>query len=163
MRIYGNGSPPFADPQFEVEMGSAVLGVAGVAHPTDELTRLDRVSEAFPGAFGVRLHPGVDDVRGDPETETVVGSLGVVVEVQVTSLPAVVLDHEPLMVDIPIRGTLGVEPSDCCDDTVGDGDDRGHLGAHDVDTLMRAGTSVAACPEVVEPGRVRTRNREHEL
>ena len=114
---------PAGGVQLEVEVGSRAFGVAAVAHPADQLPR---------------RHPGPgDDAVGDAPAESVVRARGVVVEVDVPGLPAVVVEEED-------RAAVGPEPGD---GGVGRGVHRRHLRGQDVDPLVTAGAPIATGPE----------------
>src|SRR5690606_27900532 len=79
--------PPFPDSKLEVEMRPGVFGIAGVTDETYLLSGRDRKAETAPILRAAGRDPGMDDVTGDTESQTVVGPFRVVVEVEVARLP----------------------------------------------------------------------------
>src|SRR5690606_30718964 len=87
----------FPDTNLEVEVRGGALGVAGVAHPSDQLTGRHGVGDAAAVPLAARCDVGGDDVVGDSLPEAVIRSRRVVVKVQVAGLPAAVVDDQPLV------------------------------------------------------------------
>ena len=118
--------PAVGAAQLEVEVGGGGLGVAGVAHPADDLAGGD------PGAFD---HP-----RCDAHGAAVVGARGVVVQVDVARAPAVVVEQGDVAA---VLAPLVVDPAHRA---VGHRHHGHHALGHDVDT----GVAAAAAPGVAE-------------
>src|SRR5690606_26005201 len=90
--VDGDSVPTVPDTNLEVEVRGGALGVAGVAHPSDQLTGRHGVGDAAAVPLAARCDVGGDDVVGDSLPKAVIRSRRVVVEVQVAGLPAAVVD-----------------------------------------------------------------------
>src|SRR5690606_28169990 len=121
--------PPFPDSKLEMQMRPSVFGIAGIADETYLLSGRDRETETAPILRAAGRNPGIDDVIGDTESQTVVGPFRVVVEMEVARLPPAMVDDQPLMSPWD-GGTIRVQTPDGSHEPVSDGDHRGQLGGH---------------------------------
>src|SRR5690606_33814062 len=123
----------------EVEVGCGVLGVARVTDRTDELPACHK------GAVG--------EARSDAPALAIVGSGGVVVEMDVPGHPATAMvDREMTAIRLGLAHPM--------EGAVGHGNHRLHLRGHDVNAFVATGTTVPACTEVLRQA-VLTVDGEH--
>ncbi len=121
---------------FEVEMRSRPLGVAGITHVRDDLTRRDSSTPLDPGSEGL-LEP----------VGAVIGSGGVVVDVDVDVFPTIVVGQ---IQDVaPCR--IVSHPRD---HTIGSRHQGSHLGTEHVDADVAATAAAAGSPGIGPSDRV---------